>query len=43
MFNSDRREYQRILTNIDCIVYYENKEYNGIIKDLCEIGLKIQF
>ena len=38
----DRREYIRIQTNIECVIFYNNNEFNGIIEDLSENGIKVK-
>ena len=41
-FNEDRREYARIATNIDCLLYIDSNEISGKIKNLSENGLLIE-
>lgn len=37
----DRRYYSRLNINIPCIIYYKNKEYSGIARDISEEGIGI--
>ena len=38
----DRREYIRIQTNIECVIFYNNNEFNGIIEDSSENDIKVK-
>ena len=38
----DRRFYKRIKTNTPCSVIIGNKDYEGVILDICEEGMKIR-
>lgn len=38
----DRRFYERIPVDIPCIIYVNEKEYEGKISDMCEGGLSIE-